>query len=463
MADDLPLAGQFTAIAVDLTVSIKDATVTVRHEDRESVAVYANYPEHWLVTEDGDIQQIAVRQFYQDVHIFVRTSTTHVSYTFGEALAAIWRKLTGRVPKATAEVTQAPPPPPPPVTPAPQLGPDEVLILVPTNYRGGLELNLEGSRDCEVDHWEGTTFWLDSGSSGALTIGDVKITASFNFKHRSDGDCTLGDVEAASIDTELYSAYRYNLGQMKCEGDLALIQENDARVDVGNLDGQDFTVNLSGDESVNIGDINARGGVSFTRNGHGDLTVGDIKGEGNLSFEQGSDSDSNADVDVGVLEGHHVTVDLAGCNDVDLGIITAEDGITLNRYGDGDLTVGGMNAVDVTATLAGNGSHDIGPIDGTYVRVDHNDGDSGVDMDGVKAESFTLNHSSDGGVDIASLDTDVINVECSGSGDVNISSGTAKSGSVYNDGYLALYIEGRFGYISQKNDGEGSVEVRITA
>jgi hypothetical protein len=391
MSNELPHIGQAPVTTEALTLNVFDATITVRHEERADIAVFANYPAHWEVGANGTIRQIASRQLHSDLWVLLQICGRKL----GAKIGKLFRRVTNDVPTVSAETspTQATPVPPPAM---PQYGPDELLVVVPINYRGGLDLDVAGSGQTEIDDWQGDSAAFVYGSSGTLTVGDIKVTGAFSIDHCNDGNVDLGDVEAGSIDLSFKGDGNHTLGDFKAAGDLALHQENSTGIEVGNLTGANVDVDLNGDYGITTGTITATGRL------------------------------------------------------------------TLKRYGDGDLTVAALTGDIVETTLAGCGTHDIGDVSGNAATIDHNDGDADVDVAAVQCTSFTLNHASDGDVDIEVLHTTVLNMEVEGCGNVTVNAGSAQSGRVHNGGDLSLTLTGRFGYISHRNDGDGSIEVEIT-
>ncbi|MBS1990995.1 MAG: hypothetical protein JSS83_10785 [Cyanobacteria bacterium SZAS LIN-3] len=427
----LTAIGQIPGTAESLTFTVLDACVEVRHEERADVAVFANRPEHWLVA-DGIIRQTAVRLVASDVRIVIKVNSFDLGKSVGEFFVRLVRRLSGK--PAVSEESTTPPPSVP--EPRQQLGPDRLLVLVPANYTGSLKSSVSGSGEMSLDSWRGSDFVLDYNSDGDLDVGPVSIEGRFKLDQSSDADVTLGDINAGDIAASFSGDYGVTISAINAAGH--------------------FELSRYGDGSLTTGDIRA-GSSKYDLNGDGTTELGNIIGEGDIKIVQRDDTT----VEMKDISGGTVDIDLSGDYGFTAGVITAGVTARVERYGDGELTIKGITAPRLKANLYGDGSHDLGDLQVPDITISHDNGDNDLRLGVVQSQYFTLEHSSDGSVTVGRLDTTSINLNCYGCGDVDVRSGSAQSGRVYNGGDLNLCLTGRFGFISQKNDGDGSVEVKI--
>lgn len=129
--------------------------------------------------------------------------------------------------------------------------PDRLEIIVPLSYRGSLEINNPGGGDVNVDAWQGAYFIVAMSGNGDLKTGILSdiVTVDLN----SSGN---GDIEIASLSAEGL------IGVLSGSGDL----------EIDELNADKFTLRQSGSGEATISSGYLRSGMVYN-SGSGDTTM----------------------------------------------------------------------------------------------------------------------------------------------------------------------------------------------
>src|SRR6202008_3397461 len=77
--------------------------------------------------------------------------------------------------------------------------PDELEILVPNSYRGGLSLNYEDGSKITLDNWQGGDLSFSSSGGDNLQAGNLTNLSSFVIQSTGSGDFNIDAVETKTF------------------------------------------------------------------------------------------------------------------------------------------------------------------------------------------------------------------------------------------------------------------------
>jgi hypothetical protein len=205
--------GRIGASAHHIALCVREAAVAIKHEDRDNIAVRANYPESWKI-RGGYIYQTSVQVPFGQGGIAIGGGRYASCCVMGFGCPALGNTGEPRVSIFNGEVRvggkQVAGSPPAKDTEA--INPDRLEIFVPNAYRGGMHLTNFGNRQVDIDHWEGGTFTLTLCGGGDLKVGELKNMDAVTL-HSS---CT-GDIRIESLNTSLFDALLTGAGSLEVD------------------------------------------------------------------------------------------------------------------------------------------------------------------------------------------------------------------------------------------------------
>lgn len=297
--------GNIATALRQLQVELLDASVSVRHEEREDIVINANYPSCWeidgtvvrqtkVMVPSGDSAKVVGGCFIGGVTqhsrgivsidsisvgnggVFVGGNNSG-SISVGHGGVHVGGRNTGcistsadrteinaggrRIVVENGEVSidgkkveddgkgaadQAAT-----ASEAKPSAPDRLEIIVPLSYRGSLEINNPGGGDVNVDAWQGAYFIVAMSGNGDLKTGILSdiVTVDLN----SSGN---GDIEIASLSAEGL------IGVLSGSGDL----------EIDELNADKFILRQSGSGDTTISSGYLRSGMVYN-SGSGDTTM----------------------------------------------------------------------------------------------------------------------------------------------------------------------------------------------
>ncbi len=289
MQNTLSPIGKIATALRQLQLELLDASVSVRHEEREDISVSANYPSCWeidgtvvrqtkVMVPSGDGTTVAGGCFIGgSVRQHSRGSVSIDSISVGNGAVFVGGNNSGcistaadrtvinaggrRIVVENGEVSidgkkveddsitaagQAAT-----AREAKPTAPDRLEIIVPLSYRGSLEINNPGGGDVNVDAWQGAYFIVAMSGNGDLKTGILSdiVTVDLN----SSGN---GDIEIASLSAEGL------IGFLSGSGDL----------EIDELNADKFMLRQSGSGNATINSGYLRSGMVYN-SGSGDTTM----------------------------------------------------------------------------------------------------------------------------------------------------------------------------------------------
>jgi hypothetical protein len=271
-AQSLSALGQIQATTRSLELDIMGAIVSIRHEDRQDIAINANYPDTWTI-KGGSVRQTKIQVPFGNSNIviggsvsinggvistgrgttMVRAGGRNVSIINGEVWVDGKKITSSEEPDSEGKPTD----------------PDKLEIIVPNSYRGSLDLTNTGDGNVDIDSWQGGNFTLSLSGCGDLNAGRLNDVSAVNL--HSSG---TGDIEIESLTSQSFLAALTGTGDLNFEelntGTFSLRQTGtgDATIDSGSAQSGSVTNSGTGDTTMRgrFGSISKRNtGVGYVK------------------------------------------------------------------------------------------------------------------------------------------------------------------------------------------------------
>ncbi len=489
------------AAGKSLQVSIKGANVTIRHEQRDDVAVLANRPDHWSLTAFGELVQTKVQPAANSIHIsgnciniagsvigtvigvrqvvtgirgagcvsingnqvimqdeagnpvVIETNGGSVSVTDNE----VWVDGVKVYPKSEVPAGGAVPAAASAEPKEPEVkGPDILEVLVPLEFSGALMVVIDDG-SATVDRWKGNNAWLHSTGDGTVNCGEIDVSDYCILMSDGDGDIAVGDILATRV---------------------SIAFTDDGKLSGSNVSAREFVATAIGDGGITFsGCINAEQSVnclakddgpfkaakvqtrSFSASLMGDasVTIAEVEATNSVNLRLEDDGDFHAT--------SVKTVDFTGAQTADGNVriktLEAAGVVTWNITDDG-----GFKATDVAAasfSVKSNGDGEV-EITGSLhvsgnVQLESKE-DGAIELGRVKCAAFSSSHTGDGGLEAAEVVCETISLTNRSDANITISAGSAKSGSVSNSGDGSVRLTSGFATLKQSNTGDGRIRIK---
>ncbi|MBP9092115.1 hypothetical protein KBI23_13895 [bacterium] len=199
--------GQIDPAKKKLTISVSNAGLRIRHEERGDISVETNNPENWQidVTAGTVVQTKATTKSTIVQHVEItaaggktRTVTSSATVENGDPSVGgnifighgniIVNGKNVTVQKSSSTDDRKRPE---------QL--ERLVILLPNSHQGDLELNFDGPQTAQIDSWDGGKVKLALGGSGHLLTGPLSALLSLDLMQGSNSS---GNVEIESVMVE---------------------------------------------------------------------------------------------------------------------------------------------------------------------------------------------------------------------------------------------------------------------
>lgn len=282
-----------------LQLQVIDATVAIRHEERNDIIVYANNPDNWKVT-GGEVLQTKVQTggstntFNGDIYIGGNVNVRGGTFIGGSIKASgrgavavgpgsiavgragivvggsnrgkiiagdctvinsggrhvrmegndVWidgKKVTGVSDDSDDSGKDES------ATPEP----DRLELVVPLSFRGGLQLTNSGSRDVSVDCWQGGDISVTLNGSGDFKAGNLQELAAATLRCTGSGDIKINLLNGNSVQASMAGS-----------GDLEITK----------LAGQSFQASMSGSGDLDVDELEVDI-LTLRQSGSGDATI----------------------------------------------------------------------------------------------------------------------------------------------------------------------------------------------
>lgn len=266
--------GSVSPSVTQIELVVTGATIRIVHEDREDIRVNANNVKNWKVA-NGKVEQVGSTSGGVDV-VINQVSSAGVCISGGRISVGrggsvsnmsingqnitikndeIWvngKRVDGG---ATGDSDAAP---------------DELLVLVPKSYRGGLRLSYENGSTVVIDGWQGGDVSIDSQGGGMLKAGDFSDLTSLDLLSFGGGDFHFGRVGARTFMANKTGSADLRIRELNVDSlMLTQVGSGDTKVSSG-------SARSGGVNSTGSGDVYMRGGFGSIRKrgvGSGDIEI----------------------------------------------------------------------------------------------------------------------------------------------------------------------------------------------
>lgn len=203
----------FTSLPLDVpqvAIELQNASLTIVHQPTgDKIDILSNCPQRWTATRSG-VTQAATGSPSKGVSLTAGVGGGRIElfgkfYKLPADSDGVIRNL--QVKDGVVTMNGKPLEPlPGSNVPGPCTGPDQLKVVVPAQYKGGLTLLLHGSSRADVDSWSG-------GEFKAVLVDDARLTAKklvgldkVVLDHRGKGSIAVNGLESKTFVVNAESA-----------------------------------------------------------------------------------------------------------------------------------------------------------------------------------------------------------------------------------------------------------------